>query len=387
MIKIAFWYDRPLEYAGGINYFYNLLYALSLVSSETLKIYVFFPAGVDQKVIDRFSNVATVIETRMLRKKSVLWLLNIFVSRVLNSSFLIDRLLNMHGITVISHAAKLYGLKSNLKRIYWIPDFQFLHYPDFFPKGFRDEEVKRLKQQVLFSDAVIVSSFDSLKDYESIFDESDKSKARVLQFVSQVPKIIDSNEQSFNIYFEENSLNKKFLYLPNQFWKHKNHIVVLRALAYLKKENIKPFLICSGRLSDFRDSNDKYFRSLVDYIEQNDLSSQIKILGSVDYSDVLQFMEKSVAVLNPSKFEGWSSTVEEAKTLGKKILLSDIDVHIEQSPKHAVYFPVDDHVFLAKEIRRLWTADQDQDQYDENETYERSVLFGERYLEHIRGLF
>ena len=36
-------------------------------------------------------------------------------------------------------------------------------------------------------------------------------------------------------------------------------------------------------------------------------------------------------------FEGWSSTVEECKSVGKNMILSDIDVHKEQYP-NATFF-------------------------------------------------
>jgi hypothetical protein len=48
-------------------------------------------------------------------------------------------------------------------------------------------------------------------------------------------------------------------------------------------------------------------------------------------------MKYSVAVINPSLFEGWSSTVEECKGVGKPMILSDLGVHKEQYPE-AIYF-------------------------------------------------
>ncbi len=41
----------------------------------------------------------------------------------------------------------------------------------------------------------------------------------------------------------------------------------------------------------------------------------------------------STALINPSQFEGWSTTVEEAKSLGVKMLLSDLEVHKEQAKR------------------------------------------------------
>src|SRR5690606_26082660 len=46
----------------------------------------------------------------------------------------------------------------------------------------------------------------------------------------------------------------------------------------------------------------------------------------------------SVAVINPSLFEGWSSTVEEAKALGKSVILSNIPAHVEQNPHKGIFF-------------------------------------------------
>ena len=49
-------------------------------------------------------------------------------------------------------------------------------------------------------------------------------------------------------------------------------------------------------------------------------------------------MKHSVGVINPSLFEGWSTTVEETKSLGLNMVLSDIPVHREQNPDRGVFF-------------------------------------------------
>ena len=67
----------------------------------------------------------------------------------------------------------------------------------------------------------------------------------------------------------------------------------------------------------------------------------------VPYSDVVALMIYSQAVINPSFFEGWSTTVEEAKSLGKQVILSDIAVHREQDPARAGYVGTDDPDGLA----------------------------------------
>jgi len=65
-------------------------------------------------------------------------------------------------------------------------------------------------------------------------------------------------------------------------------------------------------------------------------------------------MRHCVCLINPSLFEGWSTTVEEAKALGKHIILSDIPVHREQNPPRSDYFHAHDANALAQIMWRRW---------------------------------
>jgi hypothetical protein len=58
-------------------------------------------------------------------------------------------------------------------------------------------------------------------------------------------------------------------------------------------------------------------------------------------------MRRSLALIQPSLFEGWSTVVEDARLLGKKIILSDISVHVEQNPPLSTFFTPSSHIELA----------------------------------------
>ncbi len=64
-------------------------------------------------------------------------------------------------------------------------------------------------------------------------------------------------------------------------------------------------------------------------------------------------MLRSIALINPSKFEGWSNTVEQAKSLGKKIILSNITTHKEQIGKNFFYFNSDSYFELSIILQKL----------------------------------
>lgn len=106
------------------------------------------------------------------------------------------------------------------------------------------------------------------------------------------------------------------------------------------------FIVFSGYTEDLRDPN--HFKSLEKIIKNNDLTSYVRILGVIPYEHVVALIRQSIAVINPSLFEGWSTTVEEVKSIGKRLILSDLDVHREQAPNDSIIFERNNAVQLAE---------------------------------------
>ena len=149
-------------------------------------------------------------------------------------------------------------------------------------------------------------------------------------------------------YLDRYNVARPYRFLPNQYWKHKNHRLVVDALLWLRDEGSElPLVLSTGRKEDGRDSG--YFSEFESYVRNNELESHYRILGVIPRQDMLTLMAHAMAVINPSRFEGWSTTVEEAKALGKRLLVSDIAVHDEQTAglPDAATFPTDDPSVLA----------------------------------------
>jgi glycosyltransferase involved in cell wall biosynthesis len=150
-------------------------------------------------------------------------------------------------------------------------------------------------------------------------------------------------------------------------------------------------VVCTGNLKDYRTGDETYADQVANYIASNRLQGQVSILGSIEYSDVLRLMEESIGVINPSRFEGWSSTVEEAKSLGKRVILSDIPVHREQAPARGAYFQPDDPAELTRILIGHWHSPADDDVQLERrrakDMLERRTLeFARGYSDVIRNL-
>ena len=80
------------------------------------------------------------------------------------------------------------------------------------------------------------------------------------------------------------------------------------------------------------------------------------ILGLVTASDLLSLMRTAAVVIQPSRFEGWSTTVQDAKALGRPLLCSDIPVHREQAPEALGFFPCDRPDILGDLLVSHWPA-------------------------------
>ncbi|WP_183560821.1 glycosyltransferase family 4 protein [Mucilaginibacter sp. SP1R1] len=387
MTKVAFILNFTKEYKGGINYIKNLLYACSLEKQSNLEFFLFVPSDIEQEYIDTFSPYAQIIRTSILKRKTLPWFFEKVLERKFSINFLLLRLLKKHKIDVVSHS-NFFDRYKSLKIINWVPDFQILHYPDLWNDSERERILKLYRNIVKYSDRIILSSNDAFKDYKGFTSEKIE-KVRVMQFVSQ-PVSISKTELDVVKETVKNKYNidRDFFYLPNQFWSHKNHITAFKAVNLLKKQGLNPLLITTGHMADYREGSE-HIKLIHDYINDNDLADNILLLGLIPYNEVLILISTCLALINPSLFEGWSSTVEEAKSSGKQIILSDIPIHKEQNPATGLYFnPLNEQELagILKNVLENPPKPQDISLVKEN-LEARTKLFAEKYHSIIAELF
>jgi glycosyltransferase involved in cell wall biosynthesis len=378
-----------VAYSGGLNYIANLLYALSVVNREDVEPYVFFATDVPVEVIRRFERYATVVRTPILQRKTLPWLVHKLTYKVFGSMAWVNALFKRHRIDILSHAWTPYLGHRPLKVISWIPDFQYLHLPAMFP-GLDVEKASRINRQIAtHADAVVVSSAHALGDLLSLLPRATLPPVEVLRFVSQPFIAPDKGLPSLEELEVKYGFTGKFFLLPNQFWAHKNHEVVLRALALAKDSGLSMTVLMTGNTTDYRLAGSPYVDGLCGSIKDLGIDAEARILGLIDYNDLLALMRHCVGFINPSRFEGWSSSVEEAKSVGKPILMSNIPVHVEQAPPHSAYFECDDETSLNQLMRTLWEEHERVDQVKrewaaQENLGRRSEAFGQQYLNLIK---
>ena len=345
-IKVAFlFFSTGKDWHGGKNYFRALFDALDKDPDCTLHVHAFFGKKINPAEF-QFPTSVTCITSGILDRGSFAWFFDRVFKRLFGLTPLMKRVLKSHGIKIVSHCDPLDS--GGLPNIAWIPDFQHVHLPHFFkPKELATRNAQ-FKSAIKNSQLVVVSSHAALADLRN-FLPTQANKARVLRFCAIQPEV--KGNGTFDV-LQHYSLDNKFFYIPNQFWAHKNHRIAIEALALLHENWPDLKIVCSGALSDYR--NPEHIDSIRAKISDLDLNEHFVLLGLIPYEHISQLMVHATAVINPSYFEGWSTTVEEAKALGVPLLLSDIPVHREQCPNdEALFFHPDDCDSLISHIKSI----------------------------------
>lgn len=222
----------------------------------------------------------------------------------------------------------------------YIADLQHKYYPDFFTK---DEcEARDALIEALLHDAkAIVVNSGAVKDDIDKFYPAHKSKVFALPFAAApVTEWFMKENEDVQVRY---NLPEKYFMISNQFWMHKLHITAFEALYKMRGSGggRDVHIVCTGKEEDYRSPG--YFNSLKKKIEQLGLENHIKFLGHIPKIDQIHIMQKAIAVLQPTLFEGGpgGGSVYDAISLGVPALLSDIPVNLEiQNERNLFFFKV-----------------------------------------------
>ena len=371
------------DWLGGKIYLRNLFAALRALPGNTITPVIF--TGKRQADASSDFPDIEIVATSMLDRKSPAWLARKVVVKATSQDVLMRRLLQRHNVSILSHSFHL-GRQTEVKTIGWIPDFQHVHLPEFFsPEDRRNRDREYMKLCVL-CDKIIVSSERVGADLRA-FSPQHAHKAELLQFVASPAQL--AHAASLPDLQRLYDFSRPYFLLPNQFWAHKNHRVVLNALQILKRRNEPLLVLATGSSEDYR--NPSFFPSLMEYAAECDVLDCFRVLGKVPFGYLVGLMQHATAFINPSRFEGWSTSVEEAKSMGKQIVLSDIPVHREQAPERGFFFPADDPEALAAAMMAAYNGfDTQKDAAKQDAARadfpERQRQFAEAYLQIVYRL-
>ena len=378
-IKVGIIYSYDENWIGGTYYYQNLIQSLNLLPDTRKPELVILSESRSS-----FDSIKTFKYPYITYKKLKLGpsLFEKYRNKVLKKIFpkktISDKKINF-GIDVLFHPSEIKIPNSIEKHLYWIPDFQEVYVPHLFSRGHLEYR-KKSQQELLSRDKhILFSSNDACQDFEKLY-LSAESKKYVVNFSVFHPdySTIDIKQLKSKYQLED----VLYFFSPNQFWKHKNHIVVLKAVKRIKeKHNFNIQVLFSGKESDSR--NPTYFEEIKQFVSENNLQDNIKFLGFIDRREQLCFMENALAVIQPSLFEGWSSVVEDAKAMNQNLIVSSLNVHKEQLGNQGYYFNPNDEIELIDQMILFLEKKISTPEFN----YEEQLhFFGEKFMEVITSI-
>lgn len=334
MTRAAFTLIGGKSWTGGYNYLLNLVTALSRFESDSVRPVLFFGKDIEKDELAPFQGLDGVEIVQDSAFNSDRKSRSMLTSIALGKDPKIAAIFQNEKIEAFFENALFLGWDLPADGIAWMPDFQHRDLKHLYSKFAYWKRELGFQAQVLFRKTVMLSSQDACSSCHKFYPSS-QSKTRVVRFA--VPGDSSTTPEHAKAVAQKYELPESFYFIPNQFWAHKNHEIVVKALALMKERGVElPTIVCSGKTAD--PIRPQHFASIQQLVEKNELATSFRILGMIPFNDLKPLMLASEALINPSLYEGWSTTVEEAKALGIPMILSDLDVHKEQAEGKALFF-------------------------------------------------
>lgn len=340
-IGIVYLYDK--SWLGGVYYIQNLLIALNTLNDDKKFAIDLYCLNDDSFNDLKLSTNYPYLEKRIIKisvfRKAWRKLLS-FISKSAS--------LNVNFFEVNPKDIILYPYSEGSyveKLLYWKMDFQEKYLPEFFSEKriqMRDRGLRNVCKRGI---PIVFSSKDSQNDFFKFYPEYKDNKTFVVHFAVHQPDFsyIDIVELQ-----KKYQITKPYFFCANQFWQHKNHLRLFKAFKKVLDSGKNMQLVCTGNLSDYRNSN--YPDEIRSFISSNSLENDILILGMIPKDELLCLMKNSYAVVQPSLFEGWNTTVEDCKAMSKFVFLSDLSVHREQIDKNVCFFNPTNEIDMAEKL-------------------------------------
>lgn len=236
--------------------------------------------------------------------------------------------------------------------VQWIPDLQEHRLPELFPPDELQARFERNAGWLARHRHAMVSSRDVAGDVDRYYGHYG-ARVHVVPFAAFVDQ--DLQQADMAASRARYALPARYFICNNQLWRHKNHGVILRALAGAAPGEALAPVVFTGREEDHRDPG--YPARLRALAAELGAAERLHFLGFLPRADQLGLMAGAIAVIQPSLCEGWSTVIEDAKATGRHVLASDIAVHREQLDRNVEFFAPDDAPELLRLMRLYSSSD------------------------------
>lgn len=192
-----------------------------------------------------------------------------------------------------------------------IHDAHIRHYPENFIRPKRLWLRVNVPYSIRRCEVVSVPSRWVMQDLVSSY-RADPNKIAVVPFGSE--GLFGDSPASAEAARERYRLERPYFFFPGRTYPHKNHRFLIDAFAALSPETD---LILTGP-SWFRD------REIFAAVRHGGLDTKVRHLGRVPRADLAGIYQGAIALVYPSRFEGFGAPVLEAMSAGCPVISSNV---------------------------------------------------------------
>jgi glycosyltransferase involved in cell wall biosynthesis len=259
-----------------------------------------------------------------------------------------DGTIEREGIDVM-HFIMPRAFFTGVPSIYHPHDLQHRHLPQFFT---RRERVKRdvmLRSFCRQARVVAVTSSWVKRDVVAQYQLSE-DKVAVVPLTGSLGAYPSPGDADLAATSRKFALPADgFVFYPAQTWPHKNHVVLIEAVAILRDtmNRVVP-LVCSGHQNE-------HFQAIRARVEQLGLREQVNFIGFVTPLELACLYRLCRCVCIPTLFEAASGPLNEAFMAGAPAACSNVTSLPEQAGDAALVFDPRSAREIAAALEKLWT--------------------------------
>ena len=204
---------------------------------------------------------------------------------------------------------------------------------------------KHYKNVCHYSDAILVDSEVGKTHVMESYGLAERF-IHVLPYVA--PSYIEHGEKDSSALIEK--LPSKFLFYPAQFWKHKNHEILIRTIGHLRKDIPDLKMVFAG-------SPKNAYAEITDLISKLSVADMVTFLGYIPDEHMATIYKRARALIMPTYFGPSNIPPLEAFASGCPVAISKIYGIPEQVGNAALLFDPSSETEITDIIYRLWSDD------------------------------
>lgn len=182
-------------------------------------------------------------------------------------------------------------------------------------------------------------------------------RVKVLPFLPANYLVVDVPERERRRIRTKYSLPERYLFYPAQFWPHKNHIGIIRALGLLRQRHDLrvPVVFCGSHSGEIRE---QAFREVMSASCSLDVDREIHYLGYVPDKEMSALYAEAEGLIMPTFFGPTNIPVLEAWAFGCPVITSNLRGIREQTGDAAVLVDPSSPESIASGIHQVWTNEE-----------------------------